>query len=81
MLYIGGMRNENNTYRQGSNGETSCLTCSVREASKILGVSESTVRRMIRDEELRGLRFRGRIRLSLSLLNDFLRGNTGKEAA
>lgn len=71
----------NNNPRQGSNGETSCLTCSVREASKILGVSESTVRRMIKDEELRPLRIRGRIRIAQSVLNDFLRGNTGKEAA
>lgn len=75
------MFNSNNTSRQGSNGETSCLTCSVREASKILGVSESTVRRMIKDEELRPLRIRGRIRIAQSVLNDFLRGNTGKEAA
>lgn len=75
------MKSDDYTSRQGSNGETSCLTCSVREASKILGVSDSTVRRMIKDQELRPLRIRGRIRIALSVLNDFLRGNTGKEAA
>ncbi len=75
------MNNDDYSPRQGPIGETSCLTCSVREASEILGVSESTVRRMIKDQELRPLRIRGRIRIALSVLNDFLRGNTGKEAA
>ena len=75
------MLNNKHDPRQVSSGETSCLTYSVREASKILGVSESTVRRMIKDEELRSVRIRGLIRISLNVLNDFLRGNAGKEAA
>jgi excisionase family DNA binding protein len=80
-MYNDGMSIKVNTSRQGSNDELSCLTCSVREASKILGVSESTVRRMIKDEQLRPLRIRGRTRIALSVLNEFLRGNAGKEAA
>jgi hypothetical protein len=75
------MHIEENTSRQGSNDELSCLTYSVREASKIMGPSESTLRRMIRDGELRHVRFRGRIRIPKSVVEDFLRGITGKEAA
>jgi excisionase family DNA binding protein len=71
----------NYTHRQGLIDEISCLTYNVREASKILGVSESTVHRMIRDKELEGLPIRGRKCIAKSVLHDFLRGNTGKEAA
>jgi excisionase family DNA binding protein len=70
-----------NTHRRGSNGETSCLTYSVLEASSVMGSSESTVRRMIRDEQLFAVRFRGRIRIPKSVVDDFLRGITVKEAA
>jgi excisionase family DNA binding protein len=80
-MYNWGMLNEKYDPRQGSNGETSCLTYSVREASKIMGPSESTVRRMVRDKQLRCVRFRGRIRIPKSVVDDFLRGITGKEAA
>ncbi|MBM4006148.1 MAG: helix-turn-helix domain-containing protein [Planctomycetes bacterium] len=81
MLYIFGMLNFKKTPRQGSNGETSCLTYSVREADHILKVSESTIRRMIRAGQIRVVRFRGVIRIPKSAIEDFLRGIVGKEAA
>jgi excisionase family DNA binding protein len=80
-MYNWGMDIKFNTCRQGSNDELSCLTYSVREASKIMGPSESTVRRMVRDDQLHCVRFRGRIRIPKSVVDDFLRGITGKEAA
>ena len=80
-MYNWGMENYTEAFRQGPNDETSCLTYSVRELSGILDVSESTLRRMIRDGEFRCVRFRKRIRIPKSGLDDFLRGNAGKEAA